>query len=401
MRRRVADNQTPNVNFFLNFYGPNNSSDFYKEKRKYYSSNKAKDYINYIQTGIEEFKDYIEYANNREKSSGIFNQNGLLSEKDKKQLREELRETKSVIWDGLITFEENFGKSWCNSYEQAYELVKSELPKFFKRAGLNPDNMVWYAGLHENTDNRHIHLSFFEKVPIRLRPGKEEKVFSNGKLSKTAILEFKAHLELAATDFKARERRNRQLIQEYVNEQLNENIGLILNNQLLSLASKFSKKCSLAYASKNMSSLRSEIDSITNYLINKSKFSKVAYEDFIDLAKHKDERFESYCKRNRCKQPFSFEKKYRQDIYRRLGNIVIDFAFKIKQMDNERLKLNASVLREKLMQKKKLAKQLNDCLRLANQFEYEVMSAFQEYMQRLDEAKFSRLVEEGIIDFEM
>ncbi len=401
MRRRVADNQTPNVNFFLNFYGPNNSSDFYKEKRKYYSSNKAKDYINYIQTGIEEFKDYIEYANNREKSSGIFNQNGLLSEKDKKQLREELRETKSVIWDGLITFEENFGKSWCNSYEQAYELVKSELPKFFKRAGLNPDNMVWYAGLHENTDNRHIHLSFFEKVPIRLRPGKEEKVFSNGKLSKTAILEFKAHLELAATDFKARERRNRQLIQEYVNEQLNENIGLILNNQLLSLASKFSKKCSLAYASKNMSSLRSEIDSITNYLINKSKFSKVAYEDFIDLAKHKDERFESYCKRNRCKQPFSFEKKYRQDIYRRLGNIVIDFAFKIKQMDNERLKLNASVLREKLMQKKKLAKQLNDCLRLANQFEYEVMSAFQEYMQRLDESKFSRLVEEGIIDFEM
>jgi len=72
MRRRVADNQTPNVNFFLNFYGPNNSSYFYKEKRKYYSSNKAKDYINYIQTGIEEFKDYIEYANNREKSSGIF-----------------------------------------------------------------------------------------------------------------------------------------------------------------------------------------------------------------------------------------------------------------------------------------------------------------------------------------
>lgn len=401
MRRRMAYNQTPNVNFFLNFYGPNNSSDFYKEKRKYYSSNKAKDYINYIQTGIEEFKDYVEYANNKEKSSGIFNQNGLLSEKDKKQLREQLRETKSVIWDGLITFEENFGKTWCNSYEQAYELVKNELPKFFKRAGLNKDNMVWYAGLHENTDNRHIHLSFFEKEPVRFRPRKEEKVFSNGKLSKTAMLEFKAHLELAATDFKARERRNRQLIQEYVNEQLNENMGLILNNKLLSLAGRFPKKGSLAYASENMSSLRSEIDSITSYLINKSKFSKVAYEHFIDLAKYKDERFESYCKRNRCKQPFSFEKKYKQDIYRRFGNVVIDYAFKIKQMDDERLKLNASVRREKLMQKKKLAKQLNECLQLANQFEYEVMSAFQEYMQRLDEAKFSRLVEEGIIDFEM
>ncbi len=390
-----------NVNFFLNFYGTNNSSDFYKEKRKYYSSNKAKDYINYIQTGIEEFKDYIEYANNKEKSSGIFNQNGLLSEKDKKQLREQLRETKSVIWDGLITFEGSFGKVWCNSYEQAYELVKSELPKFFKRAGLNPDNMIWYAGLHENTDNRHIHLSFFEKEPVRLRPRKEEKVFSNGKLSKTAILEFKAHLELAATDFKARERRNRQLIKQYANEQLNENMGLILNNKLLSLANRFPKKGSLAYASENMASLRPEIDNLTDYLINRSKVSKVAYEDFIELAIYKDERFESYCKRNRCKRPFSFEKQYMQDIYRRLGNIVIDYAFKIKQMDNERLKLNASVRREKIMQKKKLAKQLNECLRLANKFEYEVMSAFQEFMDKLDQANYRRLVEEGIIDFEM
>lgn len=397
----MADNQTPNVNFFLNFYGPNNSTDFYKEKRKYYSSNKAKDYINYIQTGIEEFKDYVEYANNKEKSSGIFNQNGLLSDKDKKQLREQLRETKSVIWDGLITFEENFGKTWCNSYEQAYELVKSELPKFFKRAGLNPENMIWYAGLHENTDNRHIHLSFFEKEPVRLRPRKDEKVFSNGKLSKTAILEFKAHLELAATDFKARERRNRQLIQEYVNEQLNETLGLILNNKLLSLANRFPKSGSLAYASDNMSSLRSEIDSITGCLINKSKSSKAAYEDFIDLARYKDERFESYCKRNRCKQPFSFEKKYKQDIYRRLGNIVIDYAFKIKKMDNERLKLNASIRREKIMQKKKLIKQFNECLRLANQFEYEVMSAFQDFMDKLDQANYRRLVEEGVIDLEM
>ena len=401
MRRRMSEEQTPNVNFFLNFYGPNNSTDFYKEKRKYYSSNKAKDYINYIQTGIEEFKDYVEYANNKEKSSGIFNQNGLLSEKDKKLLRKQLRETKSVIWDGLITFEEKFGKTWCNSYEQAYELVKSELPKFFKRTGLNPDNMIWYAGLHENTDNRHIHLSFFEKEPVRLRPQKDEKVFSNGKLSKTAMLEFKAYLELAAADFKARERRNRQLIQEYINEQLNENMGLILNNKLLSVASKFPKKGSLAYASENMSSLRSEIDSITSYMINKSKSSKSAYEDFIDLARYKDERFESYCKRNKCKRPFSFEKQYMQDIYRRLGNIVIDYAFKIKKMDNERLKLNASIRRVKIMQKKKLAKQFDKCLRLANQFEFEVMSAFQEFMDKLDQANYRRLVEEGIIDFEM
>ena len=390
-----------NVNFFLNFYRPENSNDFYVEKRKYYSSNKAKDYINYIQTGIDEFKDYVSYASNKEKSSGIFNQNGLLSDKDKKELREQLRETKSVIWDGLITFEENFGKTWGNSYEQAYELVKGELPKFFKRAGLNPDNIVWYAGLHENTDNRHIHLSFFEKEPTKFRQKKEGKFFSMGKLSKVAIFEFKANIELAATDFRARERRNRLLVKECFKEELNQNSGLILNNKLISLANKIPPKGSMAYASENMKFLRPEIDNITTYLIERSEFTKNAYEDFISLAREKDEKFESYCKRNRCDQPFYFEKKYKQDIYRRLGNIVIENAINIKKQDAERLKLNASVRAEKIKQKRSLAKQLNECLRLANQFEYEVISAFQEYMQKLDEARFSRLVEEGIIDFEM
>ena len=393
--------QTPNVNFFLNFYDANNTGEFYKEKRKYYSSNKSKDYINYIETGIKEFKDYVDYASNKEKSAGIFNQNGLLSEEDKKELRQDLRTTKSVIWDGLITFEENFGKTWCNSYEQAYELVKSELPKFFKRVGLNPDNMIWYAGLHENTDNRHIHLSFFEKEPIKLRQKKKGKFFSIGKLSKAAILAFKANLELAATDFKVREIRDRQIIQDYIKQQLNADLGTILNNKLISLASRFPKTGSFAYASDNMAGLRSEVDSITTYLINKSKVAKATYEDFIAQAKYKDERFESYCKRNERNQPFTFEKKYAQDIYRRLGNIIIENAFKIKKMDEQRLKMNACLKLEKIKQKEKLARQLKECMRFANQFEYEAISAFQEYLQKLDEAKFARLVEQGIIDLEM
>lgn len=53
------------------------------------------------------------------------------------------------------------------------------------------------------------------------------------------------------------------------------------------------------------------------------------------------------------------------------------------------------------MQKKKLAKQFDECLRLANQFEFEVMNAFQEFMDKLDQANYRRLVEEGIIDLEM
>ena len=122
-----------------------------------------------FQLGIEDIKklDYVKYLSNIKKSSGVFNQNGFMDAKQKQALRSDLRATKSVIWDGIISFEEQFGKKWCEHYEQAYELLKTELPKFFKRAGLDPNNIEWFAGLHENTDNRHIHICFFEKEAIK------------------------------------------------------------------------------------------------------------------------------------------------------------------------------------------------------------------------------------------
>ncbi len=390
------ENKSNLVNFIVNYYNPKNSSDEAIENRKYYSSNKAKDYINYITTGTEDMKkmDYVEYMQNKEKSYGLFNQYGLITSEYTKDLRKRLRVTNSVIWDSLISFEEKFGKTWCNSYEQAYELLKTELPKFFKRAGLNPDNIEWFAGLHENTDNRHIHLCFFEKEPQRIRPRKKGKHFSIGKLPLPAILECKANLELSATDYKARVRANRLLIEEYTKEQLRQKSGLILQSKLLSLAEPFPKSGHLQYHSENMASLRPEIDSITNYLINKNFELQCAYSDFIDLAREKDERFAHYCKRNKVEQPYTFERKYKQDIYRRIGNKIIIAALNISESNAKRLKLNAKIKSQKYAQKKGLFDQLVECMEISKQVDYEIMKAFKDYMEKLESIEYSQLVEE-------
>ena len=152
--------KVPNVVYKQEFFLPNYKDKTNQDKRNYYSSNKYDDYLKYVATGIKDLEklDFVEYSNNSTKSSGIFNQNGLMSKEQIADFRKNLRETKSVIWSGIISFEENFGKKWCGCYEQAYSLVKSELPKYFKRAGLNPDNIEWFAGLHENNDNRQNHL---------------------------------------------------------------------------------------------------------------------------------------------------------------------------------------------------------------------------------------------------
>ena len=82
-----------------------------QDKRKFYSSNKYNDYMKYIDTGIKDLKniDFVEYSNNSTKSSGIFNQDGKMNKKQIALTREHLRVTESVIWSGVVSFEEKFG----------------------------------------------------------------------------------------------------------------------------------------------------------------------------------------------------------------------------------------------------------------------------------------------------
>ena len=392
-----------NVNFFVKFISPNANTPKTIENRAYYSSNKSKDYMNYVMTGIKDMKkmDYMEYMNNKEKTYGIFNQNGIMNSDERKRVRDDLRKTKSNIWDCLITFTEDFGKKWCDSFEQAYNLVSTELPKFFKRCGLNPDNIEWFAGLHQNTDNRHIHISFFEKEAQRIRPNQKKKVFSIGTLPKHTILEFRPILELAATDFKAKEILARKLLQDRIKEDLEEKNKYTIHNKLLKIANQFPETGSLEYESENMLSLRSDINDLTDYLIKKDDTCKQYKDDFINLAKYKDEMFASYCQRNGYKQPFTFKQKYTQDFYRRIGNIIIRQAKELKLKDLERLKLNAKYRAEKIAQKKKFWAQLDYALYLSMKVNYEIIKAFQDFLEMMERARYQILVEQGVIEPEM
>ena len=175
----------------------------YGEKRKFYSCNKADDYLKYMDKGSKEKIDYIEYSGDDEKSCGVFDKTGLMTSRGKQKLRKRLRETKSVIWDCLLMFQPEFGQRYCNDFEQAYEMMKREMPRFLKDAGFNPDNITWYAALHTNKKHRHIHISFFENEPQRLRQRLKEPQFSHGKINQESIRRFKVHVEQNLTDISA------------------------------------------------------------------------------------------------------------------------------------------------------------------------------------------------------
>lgn len=389
----------PNVTFMLEYFLPHYKDSKMQDKRQYYSSNKYNDYIKYVSTGIGDLKniDFVEYANNKTKSSGIFNKDGKMNKQQIADTRKQLRETESIIWSAVISFEENFGLKWCNTFDQAQNILQSELPKFFKKAGLKIDNMEWFAGLHENTDNRHIHLVFFEKKPIRLR--NDKRCFSIGKLSGNAIAEFKANIELCATDYKAREILIRKNILKGFEEDLRGISSLQLKHKLLDLANHFPQDGALFYASENMQFLKNKVDNITDYIISKNPNIKEYKNDFDDIVAEKDNLLLSYAKRNSCSHPKeSVGEKMLTDLYRRVGNMIIIKAKEIKKEEIERLKFNAKNKIEKRLQKQKLSRMLDECLYLNEKVEYEMIKAFQDYQKKLSEMRIKTLIEQGYIN---
>lgn len=99
----------------VHYYSPDS------KKRAFYSSSSSNDYMTYIDKGIDvgrgADRDYMEYMGNPDKSTGVFNSDGILSGPQRKDLRNQLREAKGNIWDLVISLDGDLGKDRMCSYE--------------------------------------------------------------------------------------------------------------------------------------------------------------------------------------------------------------------------------------------------------------------------------------------
>lgn len=210
-------------------------------RRVFYSSNSKDDYLGYIDKGVKLNKDidYLDYTGNLEKSSGVFNQIGLLNYDSKRLIREALRNTKSCIWDLVISFETEYGLKNVDSYEDALELVKSALPKFFKALKLKEDNIIWFGGLHANTDNRHIHISFFEKEPMYHDAKKKTYKYRPGRINVKSCKELKMNIEKYFLTPKESMKRVRRLMVDEARTSINSSSHLSLDKDFKWLLKNF------------------------------------------------------------------------------------------------------------------------------------------------------------------
>jgi len=407
---------SPNVLVRIKYYKPVSDSADKSNKlvaksiknRNFYTSNTSNnhDYLDYVTNGVMagETYDYIEYAGNKEKSEGVFGKDGLLTDLDKKNLRKELRNTKSVVWDGLISFTEEYGKERLLSYKDAEAIVKKYLPKLLKDNHMDYENVNWFAGLHMNTDNRHIHLSFWEKEPTFVRRNKEELGYHNGPLSKASINRMKIQMEeeLNGNDyhFDSYRRNITELAGKQLSLNKNDSNDLKLKRKLIELSRKLPAG-RIAYNSLNMVDLVPLVDDITNLIIDSNSVLANEFKKLRDDLALKDREITNICKSQNVEpDDYLLRNKFLSDLYRRVGNKVIkyakDYDYKM-QLEN---KSEAAQRVERAKGKAERKKLLKRTLQLKRQCDYEATEVFDEYRRLLEKAEYDRLVESGEIKIE-
>ena len=398
---------TPNVNFFIHYVPyPNgqsmanrNISEFERE-RKFYSCGGKYNYVDYVHTGSKEKIDFVEYSGNNEKSSGVFTEKGLLTNSEKLELKHKLRVTKSPIWHGLISFEEIFGKTKCDNYEIAYELMKSEFPKFLRNAGIEPNNIEWFAGLHENTDHRHIHFSFFEKEPTRYRKGHKQLQFSNGKIPLFAIEKAKIDIEFKLTNWNRMFVGIRNNITSEVRDYLKENnYKQEIRKAMRDLKIMLPIKGRLQYDSEDLEYVRPQIDYIVDSHIQDNPYLLSEFNKFLDHATRKDLLIVEMCRKSKVNpDKFLLKDKYKYDLYRRLGNQVLNSVMYLEEKQNLLDRKTKNFLIKKRIKKAKMRAEMEELNILRRTIESEAINCFKEYFEKLEELEYEDLKNQGVIE---
>ena len=407
---------SPNVLVRIKYYKPvpenadksNKSVANSIKTRKFYTSNKDNDndYLNYVSQGVKagEVWDYVAYAGNEEKSEGVFGKNGLMTAKDKKQIREELKKTKSVVWDTLISFTEEYGKERLLSYKDAEAIINKHLPKLVKDNHMNYSNINWFAGLHMNTDNRHVHLLWWEKEPTFVHRNKEELGYHNGPLTKGSINRMKINIEeeLNGNDyfFDCQRRNITELAEKQLRLNKNDSNDLKLKRKLIELSRKLPSG-RIAYNSLNMVDLVPLVDDITNLIIDSNPVLAAEFKKLRDDLALKDKEITGICKSQNVEpDDYLIRNKFLSDLYRRVGNKIIKYSKEFSYSMNLEYKFDAAQRVERAKGKAARKKLLKRTLQLKRQCDYEATEVFDEYRRLLEKAEYERLIEEGVIKLE-
>ena len=211
---------------------------------------------------------------------------GLLDKEKLKTFREMGKEAFSkkgdLLWDAVIALESFESAHKHNLFHTAdyAAAISKVLPKFFKKVGLDPENMIWWMNYHQNTDHPHMHVCFLEKIHTR----------SKGKFTPKQLKELKRLIvkELTARDsirdltgssfdeaFKKKDAERNALLERI------RSINIEDIDSIAKLAAVLPMQGRLQYNSVNLGAYRKQIDEITESFLNMPEI-KPAFDLYLE-----------------------------------------------------------------------------------------------------------------------
>ncbi len=350
---------SPNILIRTRFYPPKPNTknvSLWASKRAFYTCNSSYNVIDYLsresatarnlseeekklvrelEAQVMPDKDIIGYISERPGANGLFSKDGILSPEEISTIKERMKKTDSIIWEGVISFESMYGKENCNSCEQAISLMQKAMPSFLKHSHLDYDNMEWYAGFHTNTDNYHIQFIMFEREPQHLKKSGDLSFSTKGQIAEHNFANAKFCIEKELTFEKDISFEKRSELRSSFSKALwTQRKEIIFEQDLTDLASQLPKTGRLGYDSENMKHLKPLINKITTKLIQNCPEIKDQYDDYKKYVVERKSKLEGIYSRNKIKQSDKLKNYVDdriEDLYNRLGNITIKTAQSMNQ----------------------------------------------------------------------
>ncbi len=390
------------------------------DERAFYDMSGGKNILGYMTTEGklgEERKDKFTNLEYLQKSTGVFNQDGMISPEELEQIIERAKNNKGNIWHGFISLHEEDSPK-IDTPEKCIELVKRSFNSFFKEGHFNKKNMDLICALHlDKPHHLHIHFTFFEREP-KFKTKDGEKVYrAKGKIDKKAIDNMYVRVaEFIAEDKSALHTRRDDAVKSLREatsfREINAGSEEILQ-EIIELSKVLPKTGRLSYASKEMEPYRGRVDNIVKMLIDKNGQAQAADTRFYEALEKRKKLVSEVCKTphkyseenvkiedmatkpdyryNIDESNITLIKDIEDDYKRRQGNLVIKLAKAIKveyyeRSKKQKYKANSKWLKKRLTISGRKVKRLFDNFFLSFGGEHHLLERdFNDRLQQIEE----------------
>ena len=240
-----------------------------------------------------------------QKSTGVFNGDGLISQEKIAEMKERLKNNKGNIWHGFISLNEEQSHK-IDTPEKCIGLIKRTFGEFLTDAGFNKKNIDLMCALHlDRPHHLHIHFVFWEKEPT-YKSKKDETLDyrRKGKINMEAINKLFVRTGLYIDENRDRLFNTRveaiRALRGMTSVKAAMGSSDEIRKEILSLAKDLPKTGRLSYGSKDMEAYVGRVDKIVEMLIGYDGKARKSHLRFLtELEKHKQ------AIKNICGTPFA------------------------------------------------------------------------------------------------